>query len=120
MAETIIPGPLSPQGERRRIERRRNSTIGDLTVPEVRRILITTLLGAVVLGLFLWMVKAVVIAAVLGLIIGFYLRPMHLWINRRIGRPTLSAIVTLLAVILPVIGVLAYSYSELSDVVGYA
>src|SRR5437868_11723957 len=102
MAETIIPGPLSPEGERRRIERRRNSTIGDLTLPEVRRILITTLLGAVVLALFLWMVKAVVIAAVLGLIIGFYLRPAYLMIDARLHRPTLSGVITLLAVIIPV------------------
>jgi predicted PurR-regulated permease PerM len=107
-------------GERRRVERRGNSRIGDLTLPEVRRILITTLLGAIVLVLFLWMVRTVVIAAILGLIIGFYLRPMHLWLVRRTGSETLSAIATLLALIVPVMLVLAYSYSELSDVVSYA
>jgi predicted PurR-regulated permease PerM len=107
-------------GERRRVERRGNARIGDLTLPEVRRILITTLLGAIVLVLFLWMVRTVVIAAILGLIIGFYLRPLHLWLVRRTGNPTLSAIVTLLALIVPVMVVLAYSYSELADVVGYA
>jgi len=73
-----------------------------------------------VLGLFLWMVKTVVIAAILGLIIGFYIRPVHLWLVERTQRPTLSAILTLLAVILPVLIVLAYSYSELADVLGYA
>ena len=78
------------------------------------------MLGVVVLGLFLWMVKTVVIAAILGLIIGFYIRPMHLWILSKTGRPTLSAILTLLAVIVPVLVVLAYSYSELADVLGYA
>jgi predicted PurR-regulated permease PerM len=107
-------------GERRRVERRGNSRIGDLTLPEVRRILITTMLGAIVLALFLWMVRTVVIAAILGLIIGFYIRPMHLWLVRRTGNPTLSAILTLLAFIVPVLVVLAYSYSELSDVVSYA
>jgi predicted PurR-regulated permease PerM len=107
-------------GERRRVERRGNSRIGDLTLPEVRRILITTLLGAIVLVLFLWMVRNVVIAAILGLIIGFYLRPMHLWLVRRSGNVTLSAILTLLALIVPVMIVLAYSYGELSDVVSYA
>src|SRR4051812_6305580 len=119
MTEIIIGEP-PPGAERRRIERRRNGTIGELTLPEVRRIAITMLLGAVVMGLFLWMVKAVVIAAVLGLIIGFYLRPAYLMIDRRLHRPTLSAILTLLAVIVPVMGVLAYSYGELADVVGYA
>jgi predicted PurR-regulated permease PerM len=106
--------------ERRRVERRGNSRIGDLTLPEVRRILITTLLGAVVLALFFWMVKSVVVAAVLGLIIGFYIRPLYLWLLAKTGNRTLSAVGTLLLVILPVLVVLAYSYSELSDVVGYA
>ena len=81
----IILSSSDTEGERRRIERRGNGTVGELTLPEVRRILITTLLGAVVLALFLWMVKAVVIAAILGLIIGFYIRPMHLWIHKRIN-----------------------------------
>jgi predicted PurR-regulated permease PerM len=119
MSEIILPGTPG-EHERRRVERRVNAAIGELTLPEVRRILITTLLGVVVLGLFLWMVKTVVIAAILGLIIGFYIRPVHLWLLERTGRPTLSAILTLLAVIVPVLIVLAYSYSELADVLGYA
>jgi predicted PurR-regulated permease PerM len=106
--------------ERRRIERRASGRLGDLTLPEVRRILITTLLSAIVLALFLWMVRTVVVAAILGLIIGFYIRPLHLMIDRRLERPTVSAIVTLLLVILPILLVLVYSYSELSEVVSYA
>lgn len=119
MSEIILPGTPGEQ-ERRRVERRTNAAIGELTLPEVRRILITTMLGVVVLGLFLWMVKTVVIAAILGLIIGFYIRPVHLWLLAKTGRPTLSAILTLLTVIVPVLLVLAYSYSELADVLGYA
>ena len=79
MAGPTITTPGEP-AERRRVERRGNARIGDLTLPEVRRILITLLLGAVVLALFLWMVKSVVVAAILGLIIGFYIRPLHLWL----------------------------------------
>ena len=119
MAGPIITS-ASEQAERRRIERRGNSRLGDLTLPEVRRILITVLLGAVVLGLFFWMVKSVVVAAILGVIIGFYIRPVHLWLLKRTRNRNLSAIVTLLAVILPVLLVLAYSYNELANVVGYA
>lgn len=107
-------------GERRRIERRGNSRIGDLTLPEVRRILITTAIGVIVIGLFLWMVKSVVIAAILGLIIGFYIRPLHLALLKRLGNRTVSAILTLLAVIVPVLLVLAYSYNELAEVVEYS
>ena len=119
MPDLILPAP-EKDGERRRVERRGNASIAELTLPEVRRILITMLLGTVVVALFLWMVKTVVIAAILGLIIGFYIRPLHLWLLSRTGRPTLSAILTLLAVILPVLVVLGYSYSELADVVAYA
>jgi predicted PurR-regulated permease PerM len=119
MAGPIITSTAEP-GERRRVERRGNSRVGDLTLPEVRRILITTLLGAIVLTLFFWMVKSVVVAAILGLIIGFYLRPLHLRLLQRLGNRNLSAIVTLVLVILPVLLVLAYSYSEMADVVGYA
>ena len=119
MSEIILPGTPG-ESERRRVERRTNASIGDLTLPEVRRILITLMLGAVVVALFLWMVKTVVIAAILGLIIGFYIRPLHLWLLQRTNNATLSAILTLLAVIVPVLIVLAYSYSELADVVGYA
>jgi len=119
----MVGPPITSSGEppeRRRVERRGNSRIGDLTLPEVRRILITLLLGTIVLALFFWMVKSVVVAAILGMIIGFYIRPLHLRLLERTGNRTLSAILTLLAVILPVLLVLAYSYSELSTVVGYA
>jgi predicted PurR-regulated permease PerM len=119
MGGPLITNPSEPP-ERRRIERRGNSRLGDLTLPEVRRILITVLLGTVVLTLFFWMVKSVVVAAIMGLIIGFYIRPLHLWLMQRIGSRNLSAMLTLVAVILPVLLVLAYSYSELADVVGYA
>ena len=107
------------EGERRRVDRRLNARVGDLTLPELRRILITTTLGAVVLVLFLWMVRNVVIAAILGLIIGFYLRPLYGGIVKRTRRPTLSAILTLLGVIVPILLVLIYSYTELADVGGY-
>ncbi len=122
MSDLIIPGihseAIAP--ERRRIERRGSSRVGDLTLPEVRRILVTTILATIVLALFLWMVKTVVVAAILGLIIGFYIRPLHLWLLKRLHRRTFSAILTLLLVITPILIVLAYSYSEMADVVGYA
>lgn len=108
------------EGERRRVDRRRNARVGDLTLPELRRILITTTLGAVVLLLFLWMVRTVVIAAILGLIIGFYLRPLQRWLEARTRNRSLAAILALCGVLLPILVVLGYSYAELADVVAYA
>jgi predicted PurR-regulated permease PerM len=118
MSDPIVIASSS-EGERRRVDRRLNARVGDLTLPELRRILITTTLGAAVLIAFLWMVRTVVIAAILGLIIGFYLRPLYGWILKRTRRRTLAAILTLVGVILPVLGVLVYSYMELSDVGSY-
>jgi predicted PurR-regulated permease PerM len=109
----------SSDSERRRVERRTNARVADLTLPELRRIFITTTLGVIVLVAFLWMVRTVVIAAILGLIIGFYLRPLYCWILSKTNRRTLSAILTLLGVIVPILLVLAYSYAELSSVGTY-
>ena len=64
MADPIVIMDPTDEGERRRTERRLNGRIADLTLPELRRILITTMLGAVVLVLFLWMVRSVVIAEI--------------------------------------------------------
>jgi len=119
MADPIVIVDSKDEGERRRTERRLNGRIADLTLPELRRILITTALGAVVLVLFLWMVRSVVIAAILGLIIGFYIRPLYIWLLGRTHRPTLSAILTLLGVIVPIVIILVYSYMELSGVGTY-
>ena len=109
----------SSDSERRRVERRMNARVADLTLPELRRILITTSLGVIVLVAFLWMVRTVVIAAILGLIIGFYLRPLYCWILKKTDNRTLSAILTLLGVIVPILLVLIYSYAELSSVGTY-
>jgi len=118
-----MPDPIllasTSDSERRRVERRTNARVADLTLPELRRIFITTTLGVIVLVAFLWMVRTVVIAAILGLIIGFYLRPLYCWILKHTNRRTLSAILTLLGVIVPILLVLVYSYAQLSSVATY-
>ena len=113
-----VPGQPGPN-DRRRDERRVNSRVADLSVPEFRRIALTWLLTAVVVGLFLWMVREVLIAGVLGIVIAAYLRPLYRWIERKTGKPMGSAVLTLLVVIVPVLGALVYSYTELVDVLGY-
>ena len=118
MSAIEVPGGSSPK-DRRRDERRLDSRVADLSVPEFRRIALTWLLTATVVALFLWMVREVLIAAILGIVIAAYLRPLYKGINRRIEKPIASAVLTLLIVILPILGALAYSYSELVGVLGY-
>ena len=117
---SVLEAPREPgPNDRRRDERRHNSRLADLSVPEFRRIALTWLLTAIVVGLFLWMVREVLIAGVLGIVIAAYLRPLYRRIEKRTGKPMGSAVLTLLLVILPVLGALAYSYLELVDVLGY-
>ena len=49
--------PISVASERRRLERRTNPTLAELTLPELRRMMVTTILFVVIVVLFLWMVR---------------------------------------------------------------
>ena len=104
--------------DRRKNERRVNHRLADLTLPELRRMLVTTTLFVIVLVLFLWMVRTVIIATILGIIVAVYTRPLYKKLEARVGRPTAAAF-TLVIVIVPVLGLLVYSYSEIKDVAAY-
>jgi predicted PurR-regulated permease PerM len=104
--------------DRRRIERRFNHRLSDVTVPEFRRMLVTTLLFVIVAVLFLWMVRTVIIATILGIIVAVYSRPLYLRLRPAIGNAA-SATLTLLAIVVPVLALLVYSYVEIKDVAAY-
>jgi predicted PurR-regulated permease PerM len=116
VTRTAAPGAPN---DRRRVDRRTNARVADLSLPEFRRILITSLLAAVVAALFLWMVRTVLIAGILAVVIAIYLRPLHRAVLARVRRPGLAAFLALTAVILPVLAALAYSYAELVGVARY-
>src|SRR5262249_36176295 len=108
--------PIPAASERRRLERRTNPTLAELTLPELRRMMVTTVLFVVIVVLFLWMVRSVIIASILGVIVASYLRPVHLWLLRRIPNAIVTATLTLLMLIGPVLALSAYSYEEIADV----
>ena len=109
--------PLQP--DRRKADRRADLRVGDLTLPEMRRMLVTTTLFLIVVGLILWMVRTVIIAAIIGVVMAVFLRPLYTMLLRGIGRPAIAAQLTLAIIIVPIHAALAYSYSEISDVVTY-
>jgi predicted PurR-regulated permease PerM len=109
---------LAPS-DRRQLDRRTSPRIADLTLPEFRRIVITSTLFVIVLALFLWMVRNVIIAAILGVMIAVYLRPVYGWLAARTGHRSVAALLTLTVVVLPIVAVLAYSYFEIIDVAEY-
>ena len=106
-------------GDRRRTERRTNQNLAELTLPEFRRMLVTTTLFVIVLVLFLWMVRTVIIATILGVVVAVYLRPAYLRILKGIPSKSMSATITLLILIVPVVALLIYSYMEIADVATY-
>ncbi len=105
--------------DRRRNERRFNNRLADLTLPELRRMLVTTVLFIIVAVLFLWMVRTVIIATILGIIVAVYTRPVYTRLWRMLGNKTAAATLTLIGIIVPVLGLLVYSYSEIRDVGAY-
>lgn len=104
--------------DRRRVERRVNHRLADLTMPELRRMLVTTTLFIIVSVLFLWMVRTVIIATILGIVVAVYTRPLYNKLQPKVGRSA-AATITILVVIVPVLLLLAYSYSEITDVAAY-
>lgn len=106
-------------GDRRRVERRTNQNLAELTLPELRRMLVTTTLFVIVLVLFLYMVRTVIIATILGVVVAVYLRPAYLRLLKAIPNKTAAATLTLLLVIVPLIALLVYSYLEIADVAAY-
>ncbi len=115
----VEPGAPAQDEDRRRIERRASPRVADLALPEFRRIVVTSTLFVVVLVLFLWMVRTVVIAAILAIIVAFYLRPVYRWILARVGRPSIAAFLALTAVVVPIIALSIYSYLEIRGAAAY-
>ncbi|HJQ21290.1 MAG TPA: AI-2E family transporter [Gemmatimonadaceae bacterium] len=104
--------------ERRRTERRLNHRLADLTLPELRRMLVTTTIFIIVTVLFLWMVRTVIIATILGIVVAVYMRPVYTRLEPRLGR-TAAATITIFGIIIPVLALLVYSYVEIKDVAEY-
>jgi predicted PurR-regulated permease PerM len=111
--------PIPMPSDRRRVERRTDPTLAELTLPELRRMMVTTMLFVIVLVLFVWMVRTVIIAGILGVIVAMYLRPIYLWLLAKLPSPIIVAVLTLTLLIVPIFGLSAYSYEEIADRASY-
>jgi predicted PurR-regulated permease PerM len=110
---------VSESSERRRVERRNQHRLVDLTLPELRRMLVTTLLFLIVTVLFLWMVRTVIIATILGIIVAVYTKPVYERLRAAIHSSTAAAALTIIIVVVPVLALLVYSYLEIKEVAEY-
>lgn len=112
-------GPDEGPDDRRRRERRQEPIVAELTLPELRRIIITSILFVLVLGLFLWMVRTVLIAGLLALILAVYLRPVYRRLVDWTGNEPLAAFITIVVLVAPALATIVYSYIELRDAATY-
>ncbi|MBI4409624.1 MAG: AI-2E family transporter [Gemmatimonadetes bacterium] len=107
-------------GDRRRRERRSDHVrLADYAVPELRKSVFTAALLAAILALLAYMVHEVLVAIIAGVVLGAYLIPFHDWLCRRLGRRHLAAFLTISAVTVPLVVIVAYSWMEFSGAAGY-
>jgi predicted PurR-regulated permease PerM len=107
---------LGPDSDRRRDDRRDGFVrLADYTIPEVRKALLTGALLTAIFGLFLYMIHDVLVAVIVGVVLAVYLLPFHLWTERRLGNRRLTAVLVIVAVIVPLVVITAYSWIEISS-----
>ncbi len=111
---------MSPARDRRRDDRRSDHvSLAEYTVPELRKALLTVFLLTVVLGLFFYMVRSVVVAVIAGIVAGTYTIPIEERIRRVLRSRPASAICTMVLLAVPLVAMLAYSWIEISDAATY-
>ena len=106
--------------DRRQTDRRNDHvSLAEYTVPEFRKAMLTigVLLGIVIA--FFYMVRHVVVAVIAGVVVAAYLIPFREWLSKRIHNRQLTAILSILLVMVPLIGILAYSWIEISGAAKY-
>lgn len=111
---------VPPDEDRRRHDRRSSFVrLADYSIPELRKAVITTALLAAVTALFLYMVHEVLVAIIAGVVLAIYLIPLQLWAEGHMRSRTLTAIVVIAVVIIPLVVILTYSWTEISDTAEY-
>jgi predicted PurR-regulated permease PerM len=106
--------------DRRREDRRGDDVnLSDYTVPEFRKALLTIGLLLLMLFAFFYMVRHVLVAVVAGIVVGVYLIPVRAWLASRIKNRSVTAILSILLVTVPMIAILTYSWVEISSAAKY-
>lgn len=112
--------PEPPDSDRRRTDRRTDFvSLAEYTVPELRKALATLGLLIAIFGLFLYMVRDVVVGVVAGIVAAVYLVPLQNWLTRRFGSRGAAAISTIVVFTVPLVAMLVYSWIEISGAATY-
>ncbi len=106
--------------DRRQTDRRGDHvSLSDYTVPELRKALLTVGLLLLMLLAFFYMVRHVLVAVIAGVVVGVYLIPVRAWLSSKIKSTSLTAILSILLVTVPMVAILAYSWIEISGAANY-
>ncbi|HUF13690.1 MAG TPA: AI-2E family transporter [Longimicrobiales bacterium] len=106
--------------DRRRNDRRSDWIgLGEYPIPELRKAFVTLILLAFIVVLFFYMVHEVMVGAIAGLVLGIYMLPFQGWLRSQLRNETLTAILGITLVTVPLLGILVYSWNELSGAAEY-
>ena len=104
------PDSRPPSGDRR---------LSDVPTSALQRGIVTSLLVAVVAVLFVVMVAQIALAALLGMVVALYLRPVYCRLAGWLGRKAPAAILSLLLFLVPVLAAVVYVYVEVRRAAEY-
>ncbi|HEX8476654.1 MAG TPA: AI-2E family transporter [Pyrinomonadaceae bacterium] len=88
--------------------------LSELTVGDAKRILVYGTVTLLALALFLLLVGKVLVALLLGVVAGAYLLPVQEWLERRLRARAGSAVITIILIVVPLVGVVGYGWYEMS------
>ena len=75
--------------DRRRTDRRSDwIALGEYPLPELRKAIVTLILLALIVVLFVYMVHEVVVGAIAGLVVGVYMLPFQNWLQSKLKTRT--------------------------------
>ncbi len=110
----------NPPDDRRRDDRRSDwIALGEFPMPELRRAMVTGALLLLILVLFAYMIREVMVGIIAGVVLGAYMVPFHGWLRHHLKSNRLTAIVAITAVTVPLVATLAYSWVEISGAAEY-
>ncbi len=88
--------------------------LSELTLADARRALVYGAATLLALFLFFYLVGQVLVALLLGAVAGAFLLPVQKWLERRLHARAGSAIITIALIVVPLVVLVAYGWTELS------
>src|SRR5215213_3394332 len=88
--------------------------LSDLTLGEAKRVVVYGAALVLAVVLFFMLVGKVLVALLLGIVAGVYLLPVQEWLEVHLRRRAGSALITIALIVVPLIGLTAFAWHELS------